>query len=89
MCNKTEIIANLWQNKIPRQYNDIINEDKKYEDAFDKDKKSSISHMIIDVGQDATIKQRIKNDMYKMDVCCDEDQNIIINVLVKIWKILI
>lgn len=71
MCNNTEIIADLWQNNIPRQ---------KYEDAFDK--KSGISHMIID--QDTAIKQTIKDDIYKMDVCCDKDQNIIINVINKI-----
>ncbi|XP_071555640.1 uncharacterized protein [Temnothorax nylanderi] len=72
MCNKTEI--NLWQNKIPQQLNDV-----KYKDAFNKDKKSGILHTIIDVGQDATMKQTIKNDIHKMDVCCDEDQDIIIN----------
>lgn len=79
MCNKTEIIANLWQNKIPRQSNDVKYECKKYEDVSDKDKKSDISHIIIDVDQD-TMKQIIKNDVHKMDVCW-EDQNIIVNVI--------
>lgn len=82
MCNKTEIIANLWQNKIPRQFNDVKYESKKYEDVFDKDKKSDISSMIIDIDQDITMKQIIKNDIHKMDVCW-EDQNVIINVLNK------
>lgn len=81
-CNNTEIIADLWQNKIPRQFNDVKYEYKKYEDAFDK--KSGISHMIVDIDQDTTIKQTIKDDIYKMDVCWDEDQNIIINVVDKI-----
>lgn len=36
--------------------------------------------MIIDIGQDTTTKQTIKDEIHKMDVCCDEDQNIIINV---------
>jgi len=80
MSDKTEIIANLCQHKIPQQFNEKY-ECKKFEDAFDNDKKSS--HMIIDVGQ-ATIKQTLKNDIHKMDVCWDEDQNIIINVLDKI-----
>ncbi|XP_011872469.1 PREDICTED: uncharacterized protein LOC105564597 [Vollenhovia emeryi] len=79
MCNKTEITGNLWQNKIPQQLNDVKYECKKYEYAFDKDENSGISYMIIDAGQDATIKQKLKSDIHKMDVCWDEDQNIIVN----------
>ncbi|XP_018356060.1 PREDICTED: uncharacterized protein LOC108756618 [Trachymyrmex septentrionalis] len=76
--NNTEII-DLSQNKISQQFNDVKYKYKKYEDAFDKNKKSGISHMIIDIGQDATTKQIIKDEIHKMDVCCDEDQNIIIS----------
>jgi len=79
MCNNIEMTADLSKNKIPRQFNDIKYEYKKYEDVLDKDKKSGISHMILDIGQDAITKQTIKDDIHKMDVCWDEDQNIIIN----------
>jgi len=84
MCNNTEIATDLSKNKkiISQQFNDIKYEYKKYEDALDK--KSGISHMILDIGQDAITKQTIKDDIHKMDVCWDEDQNIIINVLNKL-----
>lgn len=89
MCNNTEVTADLSQSKIPRQFNDVKYEYKKYEDALDKDKKSGISHMIIDIGQDAITKQTIREAIHKMDVCWDEDQDIIINVLDKIQRILV
>ncbi|XP_011697605.1 PREDICTED: uncharacterized protein LOC105455749 isoform X2 [Wasmannia auropunctata] len=77
MYNNTEIIENLSQNKIPRQFNDV--KYKKYEDALDIDKKPGVSHMIIDIGQNATTTQTIKDDIHKTNVCWDEDQDIIIN----------
>ncbi|XP_036141117.1 uncharacterized protein LOC105833696 [Monomorium pharaonis] len=81
MCNNVDSIANIAdsrQNKIPPKFvNNVKCEYKKY--MFDKDKKSSMSHKIIDVDQDATIKQTIKDDIYKMDVCWTEDQDVIIN----------
>jgi len=68
MCNNTEMATDLSKNKkiIPRQFNDVKYEYKKYEDALDK--KSGISHMIFDIGQDAITKQTIKDDIHKMDV---------------------
>ncbi|XP_029669537.1 uncharacterized protein LOC115239252 [Formica exsecta] len=74
----SEIIANLWQDKVPRQFNNVKYEYKKSEDnnAFNKDKKFGISQMIIDIGQNATIKQTIKDNI---DMCWNEDQNIVVD----------
>lgn len=79
--NDSEIIADLWQNnKSPRQFN-VKYEYKKSEDnnEFDRDKKFDVSQTIIDIGQNATIKQTINNNIYKMDTCWDEDQNIVVD----------
>jgi len=87
MCNNIEMATDLSKNKkiIPRQFNDVKCEYKKYEDVLDK--KSGISHMVLGIGQDAITKQTIKDDIHKMDVCWNEDQNVIINVLNKLWRI--
>lgn len=72
----------MWQNnKSPRQFN-VKYEYKKSEDnnEFDRDKKFDVSQTIIDIGQNATIKQTINNNIYKMDTCWDEDQNIVVDV---------
>lgn len=71
----------MWQNKNPRQFNNVKCEYKKSEDnnAFDKDKKFGVSQ-IIDIGQNATTKQTIKDNIYKMDMCRDADQNIVVDV---------
>jgi hypothetical protein len=81
--NDIEIKANCLQNEISQQFNDVKYESKHCKDtcAFDKDKKSDISYMIIDIGQNATIKETVRNNMYKMDVHWDEDQNIVVDVL--------
>ncbi|XP_050449061.1 uncharacterized protein LOC126850269 isoform X2 [Cataglyphis hispanica] len=69
----SEIITNLWQDKIPRHFNNVNYEYKKSEnDVFDKDKKFGVSQMIMDIGQNATIKDNI-------DMCWDEDQNIVVD----------
>lgn len=44
MRNNTEIIVDLSQNNIPKQFNDIKYEYKKYEDTLDEKKKSGIPH---------------------------------------------
>ncbi|XP_012227693.1 uncharacterized protein [Linepithema humile] len=79
--NNTEIKANCLQNKISQQFNDVEYESKHCKDtcAFDKDKKSDISYMIIDIGQNATIKQTVRNNTHKMDVHWDEDQNVVVD----------
>lgn len=65
----------MWQDKIPRQFNNVNYEYKKSENnVFDKDKKFGVSQMIMDIGQNATIKDNI-------DMCWDEDQNIVVDVL--------
>ncbi|KAL0107269.1 hypothetical protein PUN28_015658 [Cardiocondyla obscurior] len=74
ICNKTDITEDLEPNKISQRLNNV--RCKRFKDTFDT--QSSTSHMIIDVDQHAAIKQT-KSDIYKMDVCQDEDQNIIIN----------
>jgi len=81
--NDIEIKANCLQNEISQQLNDVQYESKHCKDTytFDKDKKSDISYMIIDIGQNATIKQTVGNNTYKMDVHWDEDQNIVVDVL--------
>ncbi|XP_072755428.1 uncharacterized protein [Anoplolepis gracilipes] len=72
----SEIVADLWQDKIPRQFNNVKYEHKKSKDnKFEKDKKFSVPQMIIDIDQNATIKQTIKDNM---DVCWTKDQNIIV-----------
>lgn len=70
----------MWQDKVPRQFNNVKYEYKKSEDnnAFNKDKKFGVSQMIIDIGQNATIKQTIKDNI---DMCWNEDQNIVVDVL--------
>ncbi|KAL6435469.1 hypothetical protein ACFW04_005444 [Cataglyphis niger] len=69
----SEIITNLWQDKIPRQFNNVSYEYKKSENnVFDKDKKFGVSQMIMDIGQNATIKDNI-------DMCWNEDQNIVVD----------
>lgn len=84
----TEIKANCLQSKISQESNDAESKRRKDTCAFDKDKKSDISYMIIDIGQDAAVKQTIKNDTHKMDVHCDEDQNVVVDVLGdEIWTI--
>jgi len=76
-------LKDFCQDKIPRQSNNVKHQLEKYEDinAFIKDKKSGISQIIIDVRQNAIIKQTIKENTYQMDVCLDGDQNIVVDVL--------
>lgn len=83
--------ANCLQRKISQQFNDVKYESKHCKDTctFDKDKKSDVSYVIIDIGQNATIQQTVGNDVRKMDVHWDEEQTIVVDVLKMKYGILV
>lgn len=75
----TKIIADM----IPRQFNNIRYGSKKCNDinVFDKNIKCGVSRAIIDIGQNATtVKETIKDKIRRMDVCWNENHDIVIDV---------
>ncbi|RLU23141.1 hypothetical protein DMN91_005419 [Ooceraea biroi] len=72
-------ITNFCHDKISRQPNNVKLEKSEDINAFNKDKNSGISQIIIDVRQNAIIKQTIKDNTYQMDVCLDGDENVVVD----------
>ncbi|XP_020287204.1 uncharacterized protein LOC109856385 isoform X3 [Pseudomyrmex gracilis] len=83
-CNRTDTSTNLWDNKIFSLLNNTVKENCKeiYLDdtnvISDKNKKFDILRTILDNRQNATVKQ-ISDDIRKMDVCGDGDQDVVVD----------
>ncbi|GAB1865543.1 hypothetical protein CAJAP_06622 [Camponotus japonicus] len=69
---KDSEIEESWQDKIPRQFNNVEYKTSKDNNVFDKNEKFDVSQMIINIDQSETIKDNT-------DVYWNEDQNIILD----------
>lgn len=78
-------MEDLRPDKITRRFRNVTYGSKNYADAsiFGEDVTSDPSQAVINGSQDSTIKLTIKDNVCNMDVCWDEDQNIVIDVLEK------